>query len=313
MRALLFALVAGCASLPTEGDIALSFRTELALSVIPIPDDPLVSPAPVRNAGEVMTDTIAMGEQLLAARRPDPQDSRYLRTLLSCAYLAKGDTEAARERIRGFRPRVVPGFSRDEKLTDSLRYAITGCRAIFVRSILEEVLEEQSGMKAFVRQYGSFVGCDLPSRDAEDYEEFVELNTKKLEKTCFVELAGDPHQMEVAARARGDLRRLLAEQIYNDAAAIFQRLPDPDPEAQDGADIWLAAVGAALFVNYSLSLDDVVPDNMSMEQKKWHQELALAMFKRAREGSRRLLQTRHAALHGALVEAERRTMLRIAQ
>ncbi len=306
-------VVAGCASLPTEEDVALSFLTELSLSVIPIPDDPFVSPAPVRNADQVMTDTISMGEQLLAARHPNLGDSRYLRTLLACAYLAKGDTKTARERIRGFRARVDPSFSRDERLTDSLRYAITGCRAIHVRTVLEGVFEEQSGMADFVRRYGSFVGCELPSPDAEDYEVLVQSNTKTLERICFIEIAGDPHEMEVAAKARGELRRLLAEQIYNDAAALFQRLPDPDPEAQDGADIWLAAVGAALFINYSRSLDDVVPERLSAEQKKWHQELALAMFKRARTGSRRLLETRHAALHGALVEAERRTMLRIAQ
>ena len=168
-------------------------------------------------------------------------------------------------------------------------------------------------MADFVRRYGSFVGCELPSPDADDYEELVQDNTKRLEKLCFIEIVGDPHQMDVASRARSELRRLLAEQIYNDAAAIFQRIPDADPEARDGADIWLAAVGAALFINYSRSLDDVVPERLSAEQKKWHQELALAMFKRARSGSRRLLGTRHAALHGALVEAERRTMLRIAQ
>ncbi len=119
--------------------------------------------------------------------------------------------------------------------------------------------------------------------------------------------------MDVASRARDELRRLLAEQVYNDSAAIFQRIPDADPEAQDGADIWLAAIGAALFINYSHCLDEVIPERLSEEQKKWHQELALAMFKRARSGSRRLLGTRHGALHGALVQAERRTMLRIAQ
>jgi hypothetical protein len=85
-----------------------------------------------------------------------------------------------------------------------------------------------------------------------------------------------------AQKARADLRRTLAEQVYNDAMALLARLPSTPSGPPAPEEVWLAKVAVKGATAYRYLIPDMLPDPLSAEQKAWQREQAFPVFTRAR-------------------------------
>ena len=88
-----------------------------------------------------------------------------------------------------------------------------------------EIFEKQTGMREFVERYGGLIGVSLPDPAMDLYESQLRNRTEELEKDCYRKRRNDPYEWERTEPTRQRLLRFLAEQVYNDAAGLLDRLP----------------------------------------------------------------------------------------
>jgi len=304
-------LACACATQLRTQTVRGVFRTECDDVEFAVPLTAEDVPARAGNKGAVMNRTVELGTDRL---RRYPSTSNEIRTLLACAQLMRGEYEEARDTLQPLPASRSPGIGREAALLDSARFAVSACRTIVARRHLLEIFEQQTGMRPFVERYGGLVGVSLPDPDAESYELQLRNKTEELEKACYRKRRNDPYEWERTEPTRQRLLRFLAEQVYNDAAGLLNRLPGRGEADPDGAAAWITSVAMGLMIVYSYSLDEIVPDGMRREQIQWHQQQAASAFDRALlESSRMLRRKEYDALIAALENAKVRTLKRIAR
>ncbi|MEE8106780.1 MAG: hypothetical protein V3T86_14705 [Planctomycetota bacterium] len=305
------ALLCACASQVRTQTVRSLFREECDEVEFAVPTTAEDVPASAGNTTAVMVRTVELGADRLQRH---PSTSNETRTLLACAQMMRGEYEEARKTLQPLPATRNPGVGREAALLDSARFAVSACRAIVARRHLLEIFEKQTGMREFVERYGGLIGVSLPDPAMDLYESQLRDRTEKLEKACYRKRRNDPYEWERTEPTRQRLLRFLAEQVYNDAAGLLDRLPDRREADPDGAAAWLTSVAMGLMIVFSHSLDEIVPDNMRREQIQWHQQQAASVFDRAlSESSRMRRRQEYDALIGALAEARVRTLKRIAR
>ena len=76
--------------------------------------------------------------------------------------------------------------------------------------------------------FGHEYGYALPRALERDYLEWLERYTRDLQRILFPPEPRSPRLLDARSKRLQEMRRLLAEQVYNDAAALKQTLAPPD-------------------------------------------------------------------------------------
>jgi len=239
---------------------------------------------PARAEAADMTGTIELAREDL---RDDPGTSmhaRYVRALLACAHLMRGETEQARRVVEGIKPNRDTRLVHEHQVINAALHAVSVSRSFQARRALGEVFQERLPIEAFLRRFASFAAIELPAPIAPAYDRMLGLAVERLRAECFLEVAGDPRAMESVHKRRAGLLRVLGEQIYNDTAALLVSLPeDASAEAE-----WLSFLGVTTFVAYGRVFHEIVPMSLGLGQKQWQLEQADGMIQRAKKTAKRL-------------------------
>jgi hypothetical protein len=107
------------------------------------------------------------------------------------------------------------------------------------------------------------------------------------------------------------MRRMLAELLYNDAAALKEALALPGSEGVDATDEFFSITLSSLFVTIAYLSEDLVPRvRMEPAQKQWLREQALTTYEAVRHLARHYLPSaRMAELETGNVPKARATPL----
>ncbi len=263
-------------------DVAARFAEDFEQVRLRIPKKADLDPA--RADAADMTDTIGLAREYL---RDDPGTSmhaRYVRALLACAHLMRSETEEARRVMEGIKPNRDLGLVHEHRVINAAIHAVSACRAFQARRALIDLLEERVTIEAFVKSYGSFVAISLPDPVAPAYDQMLGTAVERLRAECFMEVAGDPREMENVHAQRAAMRRLVGEQVYNDTASLLVSLP----EAASSETEWLSFLGVTAFIAYGKIFHEIVPMSLGPRQKQWQLEQADGMIQRAKKTARRL-------------------------
>ncbi|MGQ0612603.1 MAG: hypothetical protein ACT4PV_02475 [Planctomycetaceae bacterium] len=328
MRALLgLLLAAACSSSGPLREIERNFVAEREAALVALPSTAASSPTRAGNAPDVMERTAARALRFLESECESESEELLVRALLACARLIRGENAAARDLIAAFPPGVDPLPGRGGALLDAARHALGVAEAAHARADFEALLAGRGDPRAFLETHGRHLGLSLPLPGAPLRDELLASEVERLRAAWFPEVEGDPRGLQRSVAARRQLRRTLAEQLYDDAAALLHRL-----EAIEGNDPvadWLAVVAASSLILYAHQMPDLLPEHLSEEQKQWLGEQAASAFRRTREAATRFASeeerkridqgerpdespeawpARRLALYAALVQAEAEAM-----
>jgi hypothetical protein len=279
--ALLPLLLTACQSI-TAVDVERRFAQDFAGVRLRIPTKEDLDPA--RNAGGDMWATVALARDYLAADPGASMQARYVRALLACALLMRGQSDDARAVMLDVRPRRELALTRENQVINATVHTVSACRAVQARNALESLLRRELAVDEFVRSFGSFVGVQLPDPATPDYENMLRAAAARIRGSCFVEVPGDPREMEETHDQRTELHRAIGEQLYNDMAALLNALPD----RHDAVGEWLHLVAVNSFLTFSRLYHEVVPMSLSPAQKQWQLEQTDGMFQRSQAAAARL-------------------------
>jgi hypothetical protein len=243
----------------------------------------------VEPAEGAMSSTVRAGRMFLERKSPDSTPGHYVRALLACAHLARGEVEEAQVVVAGIPHAMRHRLSYRNAFVQAALHAVSTCRSVEARMALEEFFEGRLPARRFLEQYDSRIGLDLPPMSAEDHERELLRNAKDLERRCIPRLAGDPRALERVSAARDQLRRKVAEQIYNDGAALLLSLPRSESRFVPAEVQWLIALTASVFVVEGLKHGDVLPAPLDPQQKQWQLEQISSTFARVKREMGRLL------------------------
>jgi hypothetical protein len=244
-----------------------------------------LDPARAANAPAVMLDTERTAREFLEGREGSAATTTaYARALLACALLSQGRARDARDALLGLRPRLEAELTRENVAIACAIHATALCRSIEARAAAEAFLAGKLPAETFVRDFGSFAGIAIAEPGAPEHERMARLAAKGLE-ACE---PGAAEPADAGRKARAQLRRALAEQIYNDAASLLARLPEPrgPPPPEE---VWLAKVAVKGVTAYRYLIPDMLPDPLSADQRAWQREQAFPLFVRARAVAGRFL------------------------
>lgn len=254
---------------------------------VPTRDD--LDPARAADPAEAMRRTEALAREYLAARgRRDDRRNDYVRSLLACCLLAQGRTVEAKAAIDPLDPDTGGDLARERALASATRSLVGACRAIDARRALARMAAGELEVAAFVRHFGSLAGIQVPSPDAPGYDGMLAEAVTRLRGQC-LPYNDEPGEAERAARGRADIRRLIGEQIYNEAAALLSVLPPPNPRREGAVERWLAGGGIGLFIVYARVLPDLLPTRLSEAQKQWQLEQVQPLYLRVKAMGAHLL------------------------
>lgn len=280
MKPLLCALVllaTGCATLTVQ-DVERQFAADLeaAWLRVPAPDD--LDPARAANAPNVLRETEKLAvEQVARQGGKRSRTADYSRALLACCYLAQGDTRSARETMHGIRTQRQEELTRENAVVYATAHAVDVCHGVRARTALDKMLAGEMGVEEFVARWGYYVGINLPPETSPHREKLAKLAASRIRSSCF--------DTDEAERGRTELRRLIAEYIYNEAASLLVMLPPPSPGPGGEIERWLATVAVGSFVTYSYLMPDILAWPLTAEQKQWQREQIAPVYRRAREAA----------------------------
>ncbi len=328
MRPLLgLLLAAACSSRGPLRAIEDQFAAEREQALVALPATATSSPTRAGNAPDVMTKTAARARRFLDTECESESQELLARAFLACARLIRGENAGARDLFAAFPPDVDPLPGRGGALLDAARHALGVAEAAGARAEFEALLAARGDVRAYLAIHGRHLGLGLPPPGAPLRDEMLDTEAERLRESCFPDVEGDPRGLQRSVAARKKLRGALAEQLYDDAAALLHRLEGI--EGSDAVADWLALVAASALVIHAHQLPDLLPDHLSEEQKQWMGEQAASAFRKARaaagrfvseEERRRLDQgerpdereaawpARRLALYAALVQAEAEAM-----
>ena len=302
MRTLLLLALAGCAGRVTVHDVQRGFDADVrALR-------PALATSgdfrPLRALDEApMARTIEAGERYLEERPREGIDRDYVSALLACAYLPNGRVEEARALTRRL---VVPGPNAPERergFIQRTRWLVGACRAMEGRIAVDALAARELDVVEFLEAYGDMAGYKLPRPHTKEYLAVLERYATDLHAVLFAKEPLSPRQLEARTRRLRELRRILAELVANDAAALMQHLRPAGVRDPDTGDVWFSMALSSLYVTLAFLSDDLVP-RVAMEeaQKQWLREQALSTYENVRALARHYLPDgRLAALETGLV------------
>ena len=283
----LFVLLLCCTACAGVGvrDVQTSFAEEYALVRLRVPSQK--DPACGRAHDPAMTRTVALADEYLAQHQGSYVNDRFVRALLACALLMRGETLEACDVLHDVQPDRSLHLSYENQVISAARHAVSACRSVEARAALLACFNEELPIEEFLEAYGSFIAVELPSRSNPNYDSILKYHATEMRERCFSRLDGDPRAMELGDRSRSHYRRLLGEQIYNDAASLLAGLPDPEHDTAESR--YLAAQSVSLFVVYAFVMPDLMAMRLSANQKQWKWELANSVFREVKETSSRFL------------------------
>jgi hypothetical protein len=171
------------------------------------------------------------------------------------------------------------------------------------------MIRSGEGVVEFLELYGVMVGYSMPRKYERDYLTHLERYTLDLNSVLFAPEPRSPRQLDARTRRILELRRILSELVYNDAAAFKESLRDPMEPSPDTTDAFFSMALSSLYVTLSYLSDDLVPRvRMEGAQKQWLREQALSTYEAVRDLARHYLQEdRMKALETGLLPANRAT------
>ncbi len=253
-------------------DVAERFEQDFREVRLRIPDKADLNPA--RAAAGDMADTIAIGREYLDRDPGSSMHTRYVRALLACAHLIRGETTEAHAVMHGIKPHRNIDLAHENRVINATIYAVSVCRSLRAREALGDLFEGHPDVSEFVARYGSFFAIQLPDPVAPAYREMLGTAVGRLRAECFMEVSGDPIEMETVHKKRATMRRIVGEQVYNDAASLLVTLPSGESAEAE----WLGYVGVSTFVSYGKIFNEVVPMSLGPRQKQWQLEQADGLF-----------------------------------
>jgi hypothetical protein len=275
----LLLLSTGCSTLHTR-DVAAAFAADAPALVNRNPTKTDMDPARAANAPGVMLETERVAREYLARKGDGSAPAAYVRALLACSLLAQGRPLDARDTLRGTKPRREAELTRENAVVWCAIHATSACRSVEARAAAEAFLAGKLPALQFARDYGSFAGLAVAEPDAPEHGNMLKLAAANLEASC---APGVAQPTAAAAKARAEFRRTLSEQVYNDAAALLARLGEPPPMGpRDADDVWLARVAVKAVSSYRYLILDMLPVDLTPDQKAWQREQAISLFKNAR-------------------------------
>ena len=292
-RLALLALACGaCAGIYVK-DVEREFARDEARLVAraPTPGDP--SPARAAEPETPFAETERVARAYLAERPgADDDNSRYVRSLLACALLARGRTAEARDAIAGIAARHEGELTPRNAVVLAVSHAVGACRAVDARVALLASFEDPSRVRAFIEEYGSFVRLGSSARNPH-YEAEVERAVATVRQVCFSE------SEEQRAYHRGEMRRLIGEQLSDEAAALLTLLPEPGETAIGAPERWLATVAVGCLVLQGWLMEDMLPFDLSDEEKIRRREETGSLFLHGRRVAGHFLdEAARAAIEG---------------
>lgn len=282
-------------------DVAASFAREYQDLELRTPRREALNHLVAANAATVMRATKANADRYLK-RNAEGVNARYVRAVAACSELARGEIAAARDRMRGIQPERLEKLSRENAIISATVYAVGAGRALQALDAAEAMLSGELSAERFVLDWGSFAGIALPNKDAPGYWGYKANAIAQLERDCF------EVQEPFRARNHRQLRGAIAELIYNEAASMLVVLPAVAgdslgnvPGSGDGSTLhelkgsasaverWLSHVAIGLFIVYAKLMPDLLPAELTEEQKQWQREVAYGAYRRCKRLARNLL------------------------
>ena len=306
--ACLILLAAGCMGRVTVREMHRTFAAEEATLRPALATSSDFRPLRMEDALP-MRRTILLGELYLEQRPRDNLNRDFVSALLANAYLTHGRVAEAQKLARRL---VVPGPNSPELergVIERTKWLVGACRAMQGRLDIDELALREDGVVEFLELYGPLVGYNLPRPQQRDYLKFLERYTLDLQRTLFAPEPRSPRQLEARTRRLQEMRRLLAEQVYNDSAALKQTLAPANERRLDATDRFFSMALSSLYVTISYLSDDLVPRvHMEESQKQWIREQALSTYEAVRALARHYVpESRMKELETGLVPGTRAT------
>jgi len=284
----------GCATQVTVHDVTRAFQRDQAALRYDVPDLEDLRPLRFFAPAPPMAATIETAERFLQADRRGGVDENYVRALLACALLAQWRTEEAYALVDELSAPPVSAPELERAVVDQVPWVAAACRAVEGRRAVDALDGGGEGLVAFVETYGNYVGYVLPrNKHSRDYGSVLEKHVLDLQQSCFPPRPWGPRKLERRARKLAEMRRLLAEQLYNDSATLLKRLRARTRERPDETDAYFAAALSGLYITLSLLGDDLVPRvRLEPAQKQWLREQTLSTYEAARRSADAYLSRR---------------------
>jgi hypothetical protein len=264
----------------TVRDVERQFADDLEATWLRVPDPQNLDPAVAANAPNVMRETEKIAvEQVARQGGKHSRTADYSRALLACCYLAQGDTAGARTAMADIHiqtPRQDE-LTRENAVIYATSHAVDVCHGVKARAELDRMFAGKLSIEEFVPRWGYYVGINLPPPTNPNREKLIKLAVSRIRSSCF--------ETPEAEKGRTELRRLVAEYIYNEAASLLVMLPPPNPAPGGEIERWLAGVAVGSFVTYSYLMPDILAYPLTAEQKQWQREQIVPVYKRAKEAA----------------------------
>jgi hypothetical protein len=270
-------LATACTTLTVQ-DVERQFAADLDAAWLRVPDQKNLDPAAAANAPNVLRETEKLAvEQVARQGGKRSRTADYSRALLACCYLAQGDSAGARTTMEGIQTSRQDELTRENAVIYATVHAIDVCHGVKARAALDKMLAGELAIEEFVPRWGYYVGINLPRPTNPSREKLAKLAVSRIRSSCF--------DTAEAERGRTELKRLVAEYIYNEAASLLVMLPPPNPAPGGEIDRWLATVAVGSFVTYSYLMPDILAYPLTAAQKQWQREQIMPVYKRAKEAA----------------------------
>ncbi len=274
-------LTAGCMG-TTVHDLSREFAADESGLTMQAPSGDSLNPALAAAPDPAMEKTTRMAETYVKSLERDDTKARYARALYACALMARGETDRAQAVMDSITPERDSNLSRDNAVIHATGYAVAACRCIDAYEAFVSVCESGGDLTQWVQKYGSFAGIDLPDADHENYQPLLERGVEQLRSRCFAVNGNDEREDARVERGRSGVRRLIGEQLYNEAASMLVVLKQPGTDTAAAPERWLATVAVGFFIVYARVIPDLLPAKLNREQKRWQRRQAMSVYDRCR-------------------------------
>lgn len=280
------ALLFGACTTLTVRDVEIQFANDLEATWLRVPGPQNLDPAVAANAPNVMRETEKLAvEQVARQGGKRSRTADYSRALLACCYLAQGDSASARSAMEGIQTSRQDELTRENAVIYATVHAVDVCHGVRARAALDKMLAGEMAIEEFVPKWGYYVGINLPPPTNPNREKLAKLAVSRIRSSCF--------GTAEAEKGRTELKRLVAEYIYNEAASLLVMLPPPNPRPGGEIERWLAFVAVGSFVTYSYLMPDILAYPLTAEQKQWQREQIVPVYERAKEAAGHFLSAAH--------------------
>lgn len=257
-----------------------------------------------------MAPTLALAEAYHEPGRDITLNGDVVSALLCCSYLCQGRFTDAYDLAQTLTVRGSNVPPEDRLLVKRVKWLASACHALAGHQAVVRMEAEETGEVEFLERWGSFAGFALPRRTARDYLRYLGEHATDIRRVCFPPEPRSPVQLDARSQRFWELRRTLAEQVYNDSASLLESLR-PIRDGTNAEDRFFAIAASSLYITLSYLSEDLIPHvKIAPAQKQWMREQSLSTFDRARSIARHYItDARAAALENGLVPKSNSTPL----